>query len=716
MTQFSTISIEDLPREYQYLFNEIPKNELALFEQFMVERQGDGRHKYLIFIESINNTIDSCQKPSDIWHFIHARLLFISANYQKVLDMDGFFEDDRNRIFHPFIARILVYQNRFDEANQLCEDIITSFDLDTSDLLTILTFYEACFSVGLSHVLNRHLEQLGEVINLLSSISGSDKITSKMPDHNYCNLSIMESLLVILQAFASGNTSEMRKKLLATEETVNQANDPWIIGYYYNLYTISYSQAQESDSAIEASKLALQNFQVVRDLRGVSTVGINLGVTYMTQGNHQVGREYLEEAFEPLIQLENYSLAITHMLQVAKSYLDENEVSKATKYAIWAEYLSNNIEISDPGTFAHLCYFYSRIQDIEKSDFYLEELRKLIFSQTSKGTRVRLDEISDVYSALWLYSAEGVNMLAKGNLELAANTLKMGVQLADNNTHFDFSMELSILVIEILLKQYMLFGSQKFLKETFEIMQDLKPLIGRSEISYFKVIFELFMAYLLQAMGNNTEATNWHLQAQESVENYPNPFVLDEIKRFDDISNLRELKNEDQEHVITDDYISILTVLESLRLLRNLQFQTIGTGATADKAELPLMLLIINSLTGLSIYDHKFKDTTIVLNEILISGFLSAISGFSKSIFGEGEISSIRQGERVILMDYLDNDNYLVLILEDESYLMRKKLRQYSKEVEELMLLDSIDFGSIVQRTDLNKRLLDKLTEKVFYD
>ncbi len=715
-----------IPIEYQSIFNKISPTEKTQFNEYLSKYTIKNEHSYIKIALSIENSIIGAISPSPNWYYIFAKILFIAAKYDKLLE---FWKDPSNKnnfYLYPFVARVYTYRNEFDLAFELCQESMLHIN-EMDRELYVIYFFETYFTMGLIHTYNRDFTKLSKVIEKLEQTYVLFKDENRINEENNLDLLYYPSILQVLNFFFNGKSKKMRGKLLEIKPWIDKLKDPWAKGYFFNLFGISCLQAQKVKEGEESFKIAYKHFQKVHDLRGFTTVGANLGVSLVTRGYRKEGREYIESILEPMISLKNYTLAITNMLTVAKSYLDEKLFKSARHYLEWAEKLSVNAEITEPATYSLFCYFYSRLSELDKADFYLEKLREMARIPKDMLVLPRLSKRSDddVYTLLWYYNATAVNAMVKGNLQLAQRSIEEGIFKSDNHGHYDTSLELSTIAVEIILKRYLVQRNRDYMVNAIELLKDIGTLISKIENPYFSTIFNLLSAYLYLALSDNTEALVHYDMAKEysnkltTSEQYEEVILFKERREFlfratpkQSIQN--PLFEPFFKYWLSEETLPIFFTLEAMRLLNNLQFHNTDLEFDEDKDKLPLMLLILG-VGGVTIFSKRFYESeSIVLDESLVGGFFGALTSFSQELFGGGMLTRVDQENYVLLLEKISQDNILILIVEEETYHIRKKFKQFFQELSRMKVIEYLDANIFLTEVDPQFHIINSLIDIIF--
>jgi tetratricopeptide (TPR) repeat protein len=701
-----------MPLEYQNIFADIPDYEKESFYHSLKSVPKD-MHPYIRIINAIDKTLMVYGEPSPVWFYIYAKLSFIAAKYDDLFELWNISKYKEKIQFFPFIGRILTYQNEFDQALELCNKAIESisFDVDDLSLVDILVFFEAKFTIGLIQAYSRQLDAVMQTIESLESKSSIYRLKRIVSEDYFLDLLFYENILKVIRAFMSGQPKEMDIEVSTMQSWVPNIKDPWLKGYFYNLLGISQLQNQKMQDADISFKEAYKFFEVVHDLRGFTAVGANLGTSLISKGLRHEGRQYVESVLQPMVDLKNYRPAISNMVQISKSYLDEKKYEEASRLVNWAEELSTKTNIVEPATFSYLCYFYSKLGDKEKANKNLNKLRDLQDKSDGKET--------DIYTSLWYYNAASVFSMAIGDLNNANENILSGIENADKNGHYDFSLDLSTILLEILLKRYLIEQNERYLIDAIALLDDLGPLIKKMDNVFYETISTILKAYLYLAVDNHLEARTLYDKANlisqdlQQSEQYSELLIFK--RRIDFLSSQTDTKDVQLlKDWLSTEYLPIIFTMESKRLLANLQFQSTNLGVQPKESEkYPIMLIIIGQ-AGTTMYSHSFRKDETGFDEVLVGGFLGALTSFSQELFGGGMLTRIDQENHVLLIEKISDQNLLILIVDDETYSIRKKFKRFSQELAKMKVVDYLESDIYLTEQDPQWQILESLIEIVF--
>ncbi len=716
MTRLTIQKQDEIPQEYLLLLELIPENEIVSFKHSYSTLSAT-LNPYIKLLNAIKDTIRLFTKPSPYWYFMLGRISVNSCFYDEILE-----EYEEKHELLPFIGRILMFQGQYETALNYCNKTLEKLDIERSPgPIETLLYYEAMFTKGLTLTYLRKFEEVTQVAQTLETYLSKYFIQKQLPKPLLTILHSYSYLISALKNLYEGKIPDLIELIDSFANWVEAVEDPWIRGYYYNLAGISYFIRQKMITGEEKLRQALDDFNKVRDLRGYSITGANLGNALILQGRRTEGSKVLENVVRALTELQNYPMALGNILSLSKVYVDEKNTEKALEYVKMAENIAEKTNIGDSAILSLFVYLYSKLDQPDKATFYLEKLREAAGISQDKSLDQAFKENS--YNALWYLTAEATMAMSEGDLKRSMSILLKGLSQADQSGHYDSSLELTNLLLEVLIKRYLLDQNPNVLHQTIEILLDLKPLVATIDNPYYQALFNLMIGYLYLGIDNYSEAMMQYELAKRYDIEHEESIHHSEIERFEQRMNFFSPENKNSEEYqmeksilkvwITDEYLSIFFAMEALRLLHSLQFQQTSLGEKiAESDVLPTMLLLLNT-EGYILYSYHFNEKNTV-DEVLIGGFLAAVSGFSKELFGEGSIKRIEQENQVLLLERLGPRAIMVLIADKETYAIRKKFRKISQEFFEMGVVEYFNADVFLSNDDIAWQELDILISQVF--
>jgi tetratricopeptide (TPR) repeat protein len=720
-TKYQQMS-EFFPKEYKLFLKDLTNEELdSLYYTFRkLENEIDQNSKYESLINILEQTVMVFSNPPSELVYLLGRTTFLSAQYDH-LENHLFGNVSNNDYLKPFVARILANKNQFDQSTQMLDEILKRLNLETPSLVDIYAYCEAQFTLGFVNLNSRNMEGMVKVIEELETFTNRYIVKKTVTDEYQPNIALYEYLLKCIISVASGQPTELLSNVNLVETWIDRVNDPWMRGYFHNLAGIAYAQNQQMKLAEENMKMCMEYTDVVNDIRTFAVVGANLGTLLILGGRRQEGRKIIEEVIEPFVTLGNYQLAMTHMLSVSRQFLEEKDFDNSKSYLNWAEEILKKIELSEPATYSYFIQLYSNLNKLEKGKEMLDILEGIY------------NEKNDIYTQIWYNQSKAYYSFSTGNLSTAEEIVRETLELADQNKMYDLALELNSLLLQIIMKRYILEQKPELIHSALQALEDLLPLLETVNNVFLDTIMQIINGYLNLSLNNISEVENiveeiLETQFDELSEafdefskfyrRYISIYEREDTKIDEDFINVSDkdtralIRKNLMEEWFSMDHLAIFFVYESERLLKNLQFRQFTQGQLQAVDKIPLMILIVQT-NGITVYTHKFKEG-VEIDEVLISAMLMAMSSFSKEVFGSGLLKRIEQDNHILLIDPLNDENVLIMVVDDESYLIRKKFRKIGEEIRSLGIIDYLESGIYLSENDPQFQVLESIVFSVF--
>ena len=703
-----------IPVEYQYIYNEVPIDQQQSFEHSLKTVGAEEEHEYIRLAMAIENTIQVYSEPSPYWYLLYARISFVSTRYSELEVFYNNLSEKFKPAVAPFLGRVKAFQNAYEEAIELSKLALEGVNREEPTLRDVVVLFESNFTLGLSYAYTRQFEEAESIIEELEEDSTKFKYKKLFGEDMNMDYVFIENIIKGYTSFFAGKPKEMADVMTSMREWTTNLKDPWLQGFYFNIYGISRMMFNELAEGERAMRVAFKKFEQVHDLRGYSTVGANLGVSLINKGKRQEGREYLEAVIEPMISMKNYWIAVGNMLEVAKTLLDERKTEEARNMLLRAEEITDDQSIEDPNIYSMFCFFYSKTGDLNKSTDFLNRLQ-----------RIKATEEADQYTDLYYYQAAAINAMAKGDLHTANIHIIEGIEIADKADYFQYAVELSMIHLDIILKRYLVEQKSLYILKAIELIKDLTPLIEMVENPFYETLFYIMSCYLYLGVENYSDAQeNFEIAELLALENQDTAqyreldlyeqrrSFITRAKPLNDMQNV--LFDEFVNNWLSDDYLPIFYTMEALRLLQNLQFEKTNLEQKQEDAGMPKLLFIVG-MGGITVYTHRFDEDESI-DEVLVGGFLSALTTFSQELFGGGMLTRIDQENHVVLMEKISDSNILVMIVDKETYTLRKRFKRFSSELSKMKVVEYLNNDQILSEYDPQYQILEGIVEIVFYE
>lgn len=600
----------NLPDSYRFIFDAIPERDK---DSFMItwarlEKVGDS---YIDLAKAIKETLRIWKKPNPLWLYIFARITFIQSNYKTLEKLyQDYPNDDGVRLY---VARLRIYQTKYEEAKRLCEEILLKIDIEReSSLLDSILLLDTLFTLGLIEIYSRNFERTAEIIADYENWTDQHRIKKWIPKEEFANFLIPPYLLRALTALYTGQFEKLSSTIHEVTNWFDGVSDLWYRGFYLNLSGIANIMANNVQQGIQDLQGAIECYKILHDRRDYSVVGANLAVTLILQGRRSDGREVLESLLDPLEEMQNYILALTHTLLVSKLYMDERKPRKAKELLSRAERLAKKTEIKEPATFAYFAILHSRLRNVERAEYYNKKLKSMVDPEflDYKG-EVQIPSRSDgkdFYTLIWYLNASSIQSMVEGNLRESYSILTKALSIAENENMFDSVLELSTVFVEVILKRHLVENDPKYLREAIDVIADLRPLILQIENPYYNTLIFLTQIYILIALDEISaaesladEVQDLYLAAANDI-NGDQSYELELVtKRLASLSGPQRPEDEEvglNVWFLGNSYYRQVSTLEAIRLINDLQMQQSAIGEKPKEVNVKPSMILLSKSTG----------------------------------------------------------------------------------------------------------------------
>ncbi len=697
--------------EYRDLLQDVSMQEKRVYYRYYIDLERKNLSRPHRILEAMLAVVNELEIPSKKWWLAIGQLLFTTSNYDNLIKISKKYPKIRE--LKPFLARALVYRGELKEATNICKELLRSYKiLEEKENTDILTIIETFFSLGLALLYSRQLEDSKAVITefetLIKSPEFQERISETMKEKVHFQLTSLKALA----RFFSGQVLEFQDTIMRGLKCLHLINDAWWKAFFLNLAGIARIQDQKIEEGIMFLKESLALFKKIDDHRGVAVTGGNLGTLMLLTGHQDEGRAILEQAATSSEKVGDFHNALGQLLTLAKSYLDEKKAKSAVLYLNRAEKIAKEREqIQHPIINALFCYSYARLGNLEKAAQYLRTLREMASSSKTSQDQKKMD----ITTLIWHSIAESINYLARGNLEAAQAHIEEGLYLADAHGHHDLSLEFAHFSLEIILKRFLLNPTETLIHDALYLMDELSLLVKHVNIPHYVTIFHVIRGYLILALSLPEEAMMSLEIVEDLVKNESSTAQAREYQLFKRRVNELLEGNTTTDLCLSEENLAFFCVTEALRLLSQLQFQQAVSGTPIKEKEVTPVALMLMRNDGMTLFHHKFKEAALKdLDEQAMSSFLMALNSFASEIFGKGSLRRIDQGNAILLLEPVTTDLTVVLVTEEETYSLRRKVKMFIRNLKRLNLDPLKDSISIFTEDDPIFSELKTITTDIF--
>ncbi len=714
-----------LPGYYKFIFEAIPETDK---ESFMItwNRLDFTGDSYVDLANAIRDTLKIWKKPNPLWLYILSRITFVQSNYKQLEKLAAEYpNDDSTKLY---LARLKIYQTHFDEARKLCDEILLKIDLDReSTLIDAILLLDTLFTLGLIEIYSRNFERASEIIQEYENWTDQHKVKKWIPRDEFASFLLPPYLLRALTALYTGQFEQLSSTIHEVTNWFDGVKDLWYRGFYLNLSGISNIMANNVKKGIDDLQEALNCYRILRDRRDYSVVGANLAVTLILQGRRSQGREVLESLLDPLEELQNYILALTHTLLVSKLYMDERKFHKAQQLLNRAEKLAKKTEIKEPATFAYFAILHSRLRNTERAEYYNKKLKSMVDPDflDYKGDVQIPDrkEGKDFYTLIWYLNATSIQSMVEGNLKESYSILTKALDIAEKENMYDSVLELSTVFVEVILKRYLIENDQKYLREAIDVIADLRPLILQIENPYYNTLIFLTQIYILIALdeisaaqGLADEVQDLYLATSTDISGDQSYELELVTKRLDSLSGPQKPEEEEiglNVWFLGNSYHRHVATMEAIRLINDLQMQQSAIGEKPREVNVKPSMILLSKSSGQSIFSLKLSEEDDI-DDQLVSALLMAISSFSKEVLGGGSLNKIEQEGHILLLEHIANGYTAVIVVNEDSYSLRKRFKKLVSELKMLRITEYFEVETLLSPGDPQYELIRGVIEEIF--
>jgi tetratricopeptide (TPR) repeat protein len=549
------------------------------------------------------------------------------------------------------------WENALKVAEQSYEKSKRSQDL-LHLIKAILNMANALIVIGDLDRCSNLLEESEDVYSLIS------KDESGILDEIEAYKAYIKGVLSFFQGNKETALNYMRRSLELRQKSGNKraiAESLLGLANYYRMIEMDF------EKALYYTNQGIKTIEGISYERLMATAQLYLGHIYHVKGNLEKALSFYKRTLPYFEKINNYNLYLGILNNMALTYRAKGNLGEAiellTKCIDLSEILKNN--------WMKVGYNVSMVEvlldkgDIKKAEEYSEKVKQL--RDIEKTPYINRDY--KYTKALILKKSPRVQNRAK-----AENLLRSLIQ--DEDTVFEIKIESLIHVCDLLLDELKSTGE-------IEIIQEIKPLITQLLILTEKAHSYWYYTetYVLQAKLalltlDIKKARQLLTKAQNIAEDYGfDPLAKKISSEHDELLQKLDLweKLEDSESSFVD-RLNLSNIDEQIKQMIHKRRNVIPEIIEEE----PIMILVISE-GGTPTFSNLFADTFMVEDD-LISGFLSAFNTFSGELFSEG-LDRASFGEFTLIMKPISR--FLACyIFKGQSFYAQKRIEYFIERLE----------------------------------
>ncbi|MHA1557173.1 MAG: hypothetical protein ACTSPM_09600, partial [Candidatus Heimdallarchaeota archaeon] len=290
----------------------------------------------------------------------------------------------------------------------------------------------------------------------------------------------------------------------------------------------------------------------------------------------------------------------------------------------------------------------------------------------------------------------------QSNLGDASKLLEQTLEIALEKNLFEIIINTKLQLAEIDLIKHRITGQELLLSFALEKIEDTKQLCFEQEYKLVLIDVYILQGLLLSLAKKRKQGVKILELAIELAKEINLSEKEEEAKK-----QLKEIKGEDK-HLLVKIFTRMTKSIRSTFTLESISKpKVIDTQLKA--------LYIISKQIGLPIYE-KYFDEALKINANLLSGLLTAIRTMGETLLEskEGGLKLIDHGDVAIMLETIE-EMVFALVLTQESYLIREKLRNFAEDY----LFSDFAFkeaDGFVLKDDKQIALIDDMVSKNFQD
>ncbi len=554
-----------------------------------------------------------------------ARLVLDDQSSHEKMGMEEI--DKRRALIQYHESAILMKEGNYDQALPCARDCLVKlrkFDeqksiADVLHLIGAIYHNKGDLDRALEHYQEslEYRKKLGNDQDLATTLHNMGMLLSRKGDLDAALIHYQQSL-------------DLRKNIGNKRDLANTLNNIGVVYYKKGDLTQALTYYQESLALLEQLNLKLQATLTLN----------NIGAIHHQKGLLDQALKYYQKSLASLKELNLRQWIAILLHNIGLVYHQKDELDHSMNYLL--ESLALKEEIGNQVLLAETIFYIILVlldkDQVELAKDYWERLQQL----ASREKNPVLRQQSRLAEALFL-KADG-SPRNRGKAEMI-------LQYVSEEEVVDHELTVMALLnwCELLVIELQESNDPEVLKKLAEVIHELQEIAIEQHSHWLTAELYWLQAKIALLQSRDDDARRLLTRAQNHAEKHGLQLLAQRISQEHDelLSRIGELGALRQQLTSMSEKIEITGVDRLVRAMVRRKFEK-----TSLNTETPVMLLIMTD-SGLPFLTVYFQESDQV-NEVLFSGFVSAVMSFSNEMFS-GSLDRLKIGDLTVAINNFDN-------------------------------------------------------------
>lgn len=683
-----------IPQYFSFLFDPLSDSDMeTIYYQYEFEQKNNTeKNKTKILAIACMKLLKSRKIWTPYFGFVATKLALATSLFKKILELEHSKDHERYREMLPAIGYVHIFNGKVKLGIEESKEFEKKYKYDPESPGSVFPLLEAKMNIAEGLLtLNNFSEVQQELEEVKSTI---DYFKRHQPDLDLNYYEIM--IDIFYNNVAQGVGEDLQKCLDQAEEIKQKVTEKNLdlLGLIEITLAVLYATARDQIKAQELLEHAHNIFERIGDDYLLNFAKGAMGILKLNV-NDSTAIQTLEEVSNVLEQFGAANDAMQFTVILSRHYSSTNQPEKAFDIL---KKIDQFIEMQDYEQDSQLLLTMATTA-IESDELsFAKKYIKLSESQMKRNYNV-ITELS-LYYTICLYD------IADCNLSQAEENLKKALTLAEDNNIWHYIYRSINRIIEISLNKFLIQQRKKDLFTAKEAIDDLLLMLpSKNPSRTYCLLYMAGIEFLLrnfQQMRNNLKLAKEEAIYDKTKEN---------LTKWQDslLDAVTTITRTEESTVIKETDLRI--VLQILSALISLDVNLVNIQPELDSKSTVRSVFIISE-SGLPLYYNTFGEKG--SDEILVSGFLAAITEFSQALSSsqEGSLQTILHANYAILLEKQMGFIFGIIVAE-ESYQVRLLLRRFIKALD-MVLLAKIDQSSAINVDNETKVMINKKVSSIF--